>query len=120
MIFLSGYYNSSRVPPLLGCVCSLFSGRRLLIYIKIINWGPYIYFIQGDLGRSFRYGKPVEEVIRQRLPVSTFFGVMTVLILYAVCIPLGFFKAVKHNSWFDNSTSVLIFMGVGVGAWVRN
>ncbi len=62
--------------------------------------------IQGDLGRSFRYGKPVEEVIWKRLPVSTFFGVMTVLSLCAVCIPLGFFKAVKHNSWFDNGTSV--------------
>ena len=74
--------------------------------------------IQGDLGRSFRYGKPVEEVIRQRLPVSTFFGVMTVLILYVVCIPLGFFKAVKHNSWFDNSTSVLIFMGYAVPGYV--
>ena len=74
--------------------------------------------IQGDLGRSFRYGKPVEEVIRQRLPVSTFFGVMTVLILYAVCIPLGFFKAVKHNSWFDNSTSVLIFMGYAMPGYV--
>ena len=78
----------------------------------------YSGLMQGDLGRSFRYGKPVEEVIWKRLPVSTFFGVMTVLILYAVCIPLGFFKAVKHNSWFDNGTSVLIFMGYAIPGYV--
>jgi microcin C transport system permease protein len=78
----------------------------------------YSGLLQGDLGRSFRYGKPVEQVIWQRLPVSTYFGVMTLLIVYAVCLPLGFYKAIRHNSWFDNTTSVLIFMGYAIPGYV--
>ena len=78
----------------------------------------YSGLLQGDLGRSFRYGKRVEEVIWQRLPVSTYFGVMTLLIVYAVCLPLGFYKAIRHNSWFDNTTSVLIFMGYAIPGYV--
>jgi microcin C transport system permease protein len=40
------------------------------------------------------------------------------LIIYAVCLPLGYFKAIKHNTWFDNSTSVLIFMGYAIPGYV--
>jgi microcin C transport system permease protein len=78
----------------------------------------YSGLVQGDLGRSFRYGKPVEQVIWDRLPVSTYFGLMTMLIVYAVCLPLGFYKAIYHNSWFDNTTSVLIFMGYAIPGYV--
>jgi len=78
----------------------------------------YSGLIHGDLGRSFRYGKPVEQVIWERLPISTYFGFSSMLIIYSVCIPLGFYKAIKHNSWFDNSTSVLIFMGYAIPGYV--
>ena len=78
----------------------------------------YSGLVQGDLGRSFRYGKPVGQVIWERLPVSTYFGFMTMLIVYAVCLPLGFYKAINHNSWFDNTTSVLIFMGYAIPGYV--
>lgn len=74
--------------------------------------------LQGNLGRSFRYGKAVEEVLSERLPVSTYFGIMTLLLTYSVCIPLGIIKAMKHNTWIDNSTSVLIFMGYAIPGYV--
>ena len=78
----------------------------------------YSGLLQGDLGVSFSYSKPVEQVIWERLPISTYFGVVTMLVVYGVCIPLGFFKAIKHNTWFDNSTSVLIFMGYAIPGYV--
>ena len=78
----------------------------------------YSGLVQGDLGRSFRYGKPVEQVSWERLPVATYFGFMTMLIVYAVCLPLGFYKGSNHNSWFDNTTSVLIFMGYAIPGYV--
>ncbi len=39
-------------------------------------------------------------------------------ITYAVCIPLGILKAIKHRTWVDTSTSVLIFMGYAVPGYV--
>jgi microcin C transport system permease protein len=46
--------------------------------------------LQGNFGQSTRYGEPVLSVITDRLPVSTYFGLLTFLITYLVCIPLGY------------------------------
>ncbi len=74
----------------------------------------YSGVLQGDLGESFRFGEPVAEVIAERLPVSTYFGLLTFFCTYLVCIPLGILKAVKHKTWVDDASSILIFVGYAV------
>ncbi len=69
---------------------------------------------QGNFGQSTRYGEPVLSVITERLPVSTYFGLLTFVITYIVCIPLGVFKAVRHNTFSDDFSSILIFVGYAV------
>ena len=64
-----------------------------------------------DLGTSYIYGDPVWDVIKSRLPVSLYFGLIGFSLSYLVCIPLGVMKAVKHKSVFDTATSVLVFVG---------
>ena len=67
-----------------------------------------------DLGDSFRYTMPVEDLIISRFPVSIYFGLIAFLLTYVICIPLGILKALKHKSDFDNATSVLIFLGYSI------
>ena len=43
--------------------------------------------VSGDLGDSYRYNEPVWDVIKERFPVSLYYGLMTLVITYAVCIP---------------------------------
>lgn len=74
--------------------------------------------LKGDLGRSTRYYDPVWEMIKERIPVSLYFGVLTMVIVYGVCIPLGIAKAVGHKSGFDNFSSILIFTGYAIPGWV--
>ena len=74
----------------------------------------YAGVIQGNLGKSIRFGEPVVSVIAERLPVSTYFGVLTFLLTYIVCIPLGVFKALKHKTWSDDFSSVLVFLGYAI------
>lgn len=71
-----------------------------------------------DFGESTRYYEPVLGMIAERLPVSMFYGGMTFLIAYLVSIPLGYYKAVKHNTAFDNASSVLIFVGYALPGYV--
>lgn len=42
-----------------------------------------------DLGESTRYYEPVWDLIKDKLPVTAFFGLATFLLSYAVSIPLG-------------------------------
>lgn len=69
---------------------------------------------QGDLGSSYRYNEPVWDVIRERFPVSLYYGIVTLVITYIVCIPLGVLKAIKHRTAVDNITSILIFVGYAI------
>lgn len=70
--------------------------------------------LQGNLGRSMVYGDPVSEMIISRMPVAVYFGLLTALITYAVCLPLGVLKALKHRTFIDSSSSVLIFLGYSI------
>ncbi len=74
--------------------------------------------LSGDLGTSTRYYDPVWEMIRDRIPVSLYFGILSTLLIYGVCIPLGIAKAVRHKSGFDNITSVIVFTGYAIPGWV--
>ena len=74
--------------------------------------------LTGDLGTSTRYHDPVWEMIRERIPISLYFGLLSMILIYGVCIPLGMAKAVRHKSGFDNISSIAVFMGYAVPGWV--
>jgi microcin C transport system permease protein len=71
-----------------------------------------------DLGYSTRYNEPVWQTIKERLPVSVFYGLSTMVLTYIFCIPLGIVKAVRHGSAIDHITSALIFVGYAVPGFV--
>lgn len=74
--------------------------------------------LKGDLGVSTRYYDPVWTMIRERVPISLYFGIISIILVYGVCIPLGITKAVKHKSCFDNISSIIVFIGYAVPGWV--
>jgi len=80
----------------------------------VVYRNQYSGLFQGDLGRSLSFGDPVTTLIWQRIPIALYFGILTYIITFAVCIPLGIVKAIKHRTWVDNTSSVLIFIGYSV------
>lgn len=80
----------------------------------LIHQSQFSGLIQGDLRRSYRYNEPVWEMMSRRFPVSTFYGIFTLILTYAICIPLGVVKAIKHRTFVDTTSSMLIFMGYAI------
>ncbi|MBT8350605.1 MAG: ABC transporter permease subunit [Deltaproteobacteria bacterium] len=74
--------------------------------------------LTGDLGTSTRYYDPVWDMIKERIPISLYFGVLSLILVYGVCIPLGIIKAIKHKTSFDNLSSVVVFTGYAIPGWV--
>jgi microcin C transport system permease protein len=70
-----------------------------------------------DLGNSYIYQEPVWNVIKSRFPISIFLGLTGFVMSYLVCVPLGVWKAVKHNSKFDFVSSFVVFMGYSIPGW---
>lgn len=85
----------------------------------LVSYGLWVgKIVKGDLGSSYRYNEPVRDIIRSRFPVSLFYGIVTLIITYAVSIPLGVLKAIKHRTAIDNVTSIFIFAGYAVPGYV--
>lgn len=74
--------------------------------------------LQGNLGISTRYNEYVWDMVKDRIPISLFYGLVTFFLTYVVCIPLGIVKAIQHRTVLDNVTSILIFVGYAIPGFV--
>ncbi|MEE9279695.1 MAG: microcin C ABC transporter permease YejB [Myxococcota bacterium] len=75
-------------------------------------------YLRFDFGDSFYQDVPVVQLVIQRMPVSISLGVWTLLLVYSISIPLGIAKAVRDGTRFDLWTSVVIFTGYAVPAFL--
>jgi microcin C transport system permease protein len=70
--------------------------------------------VQGNLGYSKVFGDSVGSLIRKRIPIAAYFGILYIVITYSICLPLGVLKAIKHRTTVDNLSSILIFVGYSI------
>jgi peptide/nickel transport system permease protein len=66
--------------------------------------------IRGDFGVSYATRKPVTETIARALPWSMTLTLLSVFFAYLISIPIGIQAAEKRGSFFDRSSSVVLFM----------
>lgn len=87
-------------------------------YLALIYQPKYAGVLQGDLGESTRYSEPVWTMMKRRFPISLFYGLTSLVIIYLVCVPLGVLKAIKHRTALDTLSSVAIFFGYAIPGFV--
>jgi peptide/nickel transport system permease protein len=68
--------------------------------------------VQGDLGYSFEYNRPVTEVVGDRLLLSMVLNFSTVLFIYIVSFPIGVYSATHQYSWGDHGLTFLGLIGL--------
>jgi peptide/nickel transport system permease protein len=67
-----------------------------------------------DFGESYKYGEPVLALIGQRFPASLELALVATLFATSVALPLGVWAAARPNSWVDNVSSLLGFVGISM------
>ncbi|HSO27904.1 MAG TPA: ABC transporter permease, partial [Anaerolineales bacterium] len=96
-------------------VCAEFNRRHGLDQPIPVQFGVYVgEILRGDLGESLRYGKPVTELILERLPTTLELSLAAMFFSVAFGIPLGIISAVRHNSAIDVTTMVIANVGVSM------
>ncbi|MGD8683370.1 MAG: ABC transporter permease [Chloroflexota bacterium] len=81
----------------------------------------FAYFGQiasGDLGDSIRYGRPVTEILIERLPTTVELAVYALLFASIVGVLLGLLSALRRNSRTDVTTMVVAILGVSIPIFV--
>ena len=71
-----------------------------------------------DFGKSTKYGDAVLPTIMDRVPISLYFGLISLVLAYLVSIPLGIAKALRHKKLFDNMSSTVVFVGYALPGYV--
>lgn len=96
-------------------VCDEFNHRHGLDKPIPVQFGVYVNEIaHGDFGSSFRYSKPITELLMERLPITVELSFAALLVSIFIGIPLGVISAVRHNSWVDVVTMMWANVGVSM------
>jgi len=86
------------------------------LYVQYFNW--LIGMLHGDLGYSFEFNLPVNEVIGERLVMSILVAFATTLFTYLVAFPIGIYSATHQYSWGDYGLTFLGFLGLATPSFL--
>lgn len=76
-----------------------------------IQYGLWIgKFIKMDFGNSLLDGRPVMEVIKEKLPVTIYLNLVSILIIFLIAIPSGVKAAVEKDRFFDKASGLFFFI----------
>ncbi|MFH0750712.1 MAG: ABC transporter permease [Chloroflexota bacterium] len=100
-------------------ICNAFNARyglnrpiweQFLIYLGAL--------LQGDLGSSIRFGRPVADILIERLPVTIELTLFALTFATVVGVSLGLVSALRRNSPADVGTMVVANLGVSTPVFV--
>lgn len=74
--------------------------------------------LTGDLGTSFRTGKPVREMIFERYPSTIELALASMLVAVSIAIPLGVVAGTNKNKLIDNLASFVALLGISMPTFV--
>jgi ABC-type dipeptide/oligopeptide/nickel transport system permease component len=69
---------------------------------------------RGNLGTSFRFGTPVTQEIRKRLPDTALLAVSAMAVAIVFAIPLGIVAAVFRGRFLDHAAMTLALAGISM------
>ena len=85
-------------------------------------WQQYLYWagglLQGDLGYSFEYERPVSEVVGDRVFLTFLISFATVLFTWVVSFPIAIYSATHKYSWGDHGLTFLGFLGLATPSFL--
>jgi peptide/nickel transport system permease protein len=99
--------------------CAAFKVRYGLDQPIIVQFGIYLRdAVSGDLGDSVKFGRPVTELLGERIPMTIELSFFALLFAIGLGIPLGLASAYKRNSPIDVATMFVANIGVSTPVFV--
>lgn len=91
-------------------------GRWLGIYPY--SDGSFNGILQGNLGNSSYYGKPVSEVLAEPMKNTIFINIFATVLALGITLPLGIFCAVRRGSRRDVGVQVGTIVGYSLPTFI--
>jgi peptide/nickel transport system permease protein/oligopeptide transport system permease protein len=82
------------------------------LLVRYGNWLSGI--VKGDFGISTKYQQPVTTIIKDRLPVTVWLAVLSLIIILLLSIPIGILSARKRGTLIDKGILLLTQVNMAI------
>lgn len=71
-----------------------------------------------NFGNSFIYSRPVASLLGERVSATLLMAIASLIVTWAIAIPMGIMGAVYQNGWVDRVLRVLSYIGQGFPSFI--
>jgi peptide/nickel transport system permease protein len=71
-----------------------------------------------NFGQSFVYSRSVSSLLLERIPATLLIAITSIIVTWAIAIPLGILGAVKQNQFIDQVLRVISYTGQGFPSFI--
>ncbi len=82
------------------------------IWVQYWKWSSRV--MQGDFGTSMEWGRPVTEVLGDRLWLTVAVSLAAIFLTWGIALPIGIYSAVRQYSMADYAFTLVGFVGLAV------
>jgi peptide/nickel transport system permease protein len=86
------------------------------MYIQYVRWMAMI--LRGDFGMAMEYGRPVSDVIGDRLALTMVVSIAAIILTWVLALPIGVYSAVRQYSIGDYIATSIGFIGLAVPSFM--
>ena len=99
------------------------NGTKVERYLRWMGLYPYSDgtfngLLQGNLGQSTKFGKPVAEILIEPMKNTIFINIFATVLALGITLPLGIFCAVKRGSRRDVAVQVGTIIGYSLPTFI--
>ena len=86
------------------------------LYVQYLRWMRMV--LRGKFGMALEWGRPVSEVIGDRLWLTMVVSVAAILLTWVLALPIGIYSAVRQYSLGDYLATLIGFIGLAVPSFM--
>jgi peptide/nickel transport system permease protein len=86
----------------------------------LVQYGKWVLnVVQGNMGYSYKTGKPVLTAIMERLPATLILSISGLALILLIAVPLGLYSGYRYETLSDTVITILSFVGMAMPTfWV--
>lgn len=95
------------------------------VFVRYLGWlgvapinGQYNGILQGNLGYSYQYDRPVVEVLKTPMRNTIFINIFSTILALAATIPLGIFCATHRGGKRDTAIQTATIIGYSIPTFI--
>lgn len=106
-------------PSVVDATVQMYKDRYGLGQHWVIRFGKWAWsLLKGDMGYSMQHNRPAKELIGERLTLTLWISLATLVLMLAIAIPIGMLSAIKQYSIWDHLFTFMALIGVSVPSFL--